>query len=126
MIKNKRILTEIVVRNLKKKRVGEPTMKRTENVVSARHEIRKQLKIENAVFWELNQEQDLLLNTHEQEDVLVVRPTGCGKSMMFFIPASLKMKMVCVVVLPIVELEHDLFRRCSQMVIQFISFGCRR
>lgn len=118
LIAKRIIATEMVFRNLKKQLVGERTMKRTENVVRPLHELRKLLKNENAVLWGKENEKALILTTHEQDDGLVVLSTGCGKSMMFLIPAFIK-KLVCTEMFLLVALVHELLRRCLQMGIQY-------
>lgn len=54
----------------------------------------------------------------KQDDLLVVLPTGAGKSALFFIPAMVEgdepLMLVSVVVVPLVSLTSDMMRRANQ------------
>jgi superfamily II DNA helicase RecQ len=49
--------------------------------------------------------------------VVVVMPTGSGKSMLFTVPAMVAPNGVTVVVVPILALQADIVKRCSQMAV---------
>lgn len=49
--------------------------------------------------------------------MLIVWPTGYGKSLLFLLPALLLESKVCVVIVPFKALSIDLLRRCANVGI---------
>lgn len=56
------------------------------------------------------------------EDLLVVLPTGGGKSLLFMLPAFMKPEKVCVVLVPLVSLQQDLIHRCAKKGVTAARF----
>ena len=54
-----------------------------------------------------------------KDDLLVVLPTGCGKSLLFQLPAMVERRKMTVVVLPLISLTKDMKRRCTQQGISW-------
>lgn len=53
-------------------------------------------------------------------EMVVVLPTGSGKSLLFQLSSLLPRSSVTVVALPLVALRHDLHRRCSTSGIPIV------
>jgi superfamily II DNA helicase RecQ len=52
-----------------------------------------------------------------ESHILVVMPTGGGKSMLFMLPASVDKAYTTVVVVPLLSLRQDLIQRCKRLNI---------
>ena len=57
-----------------------------------------------------------------ESDLLVVLPTGCGKSLLFMLPTLVEIGMMTVVVVPLVALTGDMKRRCDQAKIRWTEW----
>ena len=60
-----------------------------------------------------------------RKDAIIVLPTGGGKSLTFMLPAFIHVEKVVVVVVPLVALQKDLVRRCSEAGIQAALWNSR-
>jgi superfamily II DNA helicase RecQ len=58
-----------------------------------------------------------------QSRVVIVMPTGGGKSLLYMLPASCSMHSMTVVVVPLVSLLSDLIRRCRQARLRVAQWG---
>jgi superfamily II DNA helicase RecQ len=67
----------------------------------------------DASFKSLEQAHAVASIVSREVDLLVVRPTGGGKSLLFMLPAFVEEAMITVVVLPLVSLTKDMQRRCT-------------
>jgi hypothetical protein len=54
-----------------------------------------------------------------KDDLLVVLPTGCGKSLLFQLPAFVEQRKMTVVVLPLISLTKDMMQRCTAQGISW-------
>jgi superfamily II DNA helicase RecQ len=57
-----------------------------------------------------------------ESDLLVVLPTGCGKSLLFMLPTLVETGMTTVVIVPLVALTGDMKRRCNQAKIKWTEW----
>jgi superfamily II DNA helicase RecQ len=64
------------------------------------------------------QEQALVLIMTWTEQVVVVLPTGAGKSLLFMLPCSLPGAGITILVVPLVSLRSDLLRRLTELRIE--------
>lgn len=76
----------------------------------------------NACFSSSQQKAAVLHALQPGHDLLVVLPTGGGKSMLFMLPAFMKPDKICVVVVPLVSLQQDLIHRCAAKGITAARF----
>ncbi|HXP49831.1 MAG TPA: DEAD/DEAH box helicase, partial [Bacteroidia bacterium] len=58
--------------------------------------------------------------------IIVVMPTGGGKSLMFMLPASVKDAGTTVVVTPLIALKQDMQKRCRELGLDCIVWGTER
>ena len=58
--------------------------------------------------------------------IIVVMPTGGGKSLMFMLPASVKEAGTTVVITPLIALKQDMQRRCRELGIECQSWSARK
>ncbi|KAI8930521.1 hypothetical protein NX059_012133 [Plenodomus lindquistii] len=61
-----------------------------------------------------------------QSHVVVVMPTGAGKSMLFMLPAWAEQGGTTVVVVPLIALRGDMMRRCRKLGISCAEWDSRR
>jgi superfamily II DNA helicase RecQ len=61
-----------------------------------------------------------------QSPVLAIMGTGCGKSMLFMLPAAYTHRGCTVVVIPLVALQGDLQKRCSKAMISSVIWDSRK
>jgi superfamily II DNA helicase RecQ len=54
------------------------------------------------------------------EQVVIILPTGAGKSLCFMLPCTLPHAGVTILIVPLVSLRRDLLRRCREMGIQHL------
>jgi superfamily II DNA helicase RecQ len=57
-----------------------------------------------------------------ESDLLVVLPTGCGKSLLFMLPTLVETGMTTVVIFPLVALSSDMKRRCGEAKIKWTEW----
>jgi len=74
--------------------------------------LRKFYDDEQATFKSPEQAQALQLIMEGTKDVLVILPTGGGKSLMFFLPTIMERDMTTVVIVPLIAVMQDLRNRC--------------
>jgi superfamily II DNA helicase RecQ len=58
--------------------------------------------------------------------IILVMPTGGGKSLMFMLPASVKDAGTTVVVTPLIALKQDMQKRCRELGLECIVWGSGR
>lgn len=58
-----------------------------------------------------------------REAVIVVCPTGGGKSMLFMLPSLLPGAHTTIIILPLVSLRGDMIRRLSEQSIRFLQWS---
>ena len=58
--------------------------------------------------------------------VVAVMPTGCGKSILFMLPAWVEPGGTTIVVVPLIALRADMHRRCTQLGISCVEWESRR
>ena len=63
---------------------------------------------------------------NRQSRVVVVMPTGGGKSLLYMLPASCSIDSLTVVVVPLVSLLADQVRRCKQAGLRVAQWGQSR
>lgn len=76
--------------------------------------LRRFYQDQTAMFKSIHQARALELILKRDQDLLVVLPTGGGKSLLFMLPAFIETKLMTVVVVPLVALTEDLLNRCVQ------------
>jgi superfamily II DNA helicase RecQ len=74
---------------------------------------------EAAQFTCIEQARAMVKVLARKEHLLVVLPTGCGKSLLFQLPAFAERGMMTVVILPLVSLTKDMKKRCSESGINW-------
>ncbi|KAL4777905.1 P-loop containing nucleoside triphosphate hydrolase protein [Aspergillus varians] len=57
--------------------------------------------------------------------ILIVMPTGSGKSMLFMLPAFIATRGYTIIVVPLLALRSDLQQQCQQLGIQCMSWESR-
>ena len=106
--------------------IDKPRLKRIRQDISSTRplamtgEIRKLMKQvfgENAMFRSPEQAEALIAVVRKEGPLVVVLPTGGGKSLLFMLPSLLSQAHITVVVIPFVALQHDLVQRCQQQDI---------
>ncbi|KAI9803332.1 MAG: hypothetical protein M1826_004969 [Phylliscum demangeonii] len=68
-------------------------------------------------------EQALLAMARGVAELVVVLPTGGGKSLLFLLPCLLPGAHVTVVILPLVALRQDLMRRCEEVGVGHVVWS---
>lgn len=63
---------------------------------------------------------------HSKSPIIMVMPTGGGKSMLFMLPAYIKPSRTTVVVIPLIALRQDFQQRCQQLNISYTVWERRR
>jgi superfamily II DNA helicase RecQ len=58
--------------------------------------------------------------------IIVVMPTGGGKSLMFMLPASVKDAGTTVVVTPLIALKQNMLKRCWELGLEYIEWDSGR
>lgn len=81
------------------------------------------LQSPNANFRSQQQKEAVLHALQPGNDVLVVQPTGSGKSLLFMLPAFMKPEKISFVVVPLVSLQQDLIHRCAAKGITAVRFA---
>lgn len=61
-----------------------------------------------------------------ESQLLVVMPTGAGKSLLFMLPAFCAGDGVTVVVVPLIALRQDMVRRCQSLGISYLEWRPNR
>lgn len=56
------------------------------------------------------------------EQVVVILPTGAGKSLLFMLPCTLRDAGITILVVPLVALRGDLLRRLRELEIDYIEW----
>jgi replicative superfamily II helicase len=73
----------------------------------------------DAQFTCIEQAHAMVKVLERKDDLLVVLPTGCGKSLLFQLPAFIEQRKMTVVVLPLISLTKDMKRRCTEKGISW-------
>lgn len=81
------------------------------------------LQCPDAQFTSPQQKSAILHALQPGPDLLVVMPTGGGKSLLFMLPAFMKPDKVSIVVVPLVSLQQDLIQRCAAKGITAARFS---
>jgi superfamily II DNA helicase RecQ len=68
----------------------------------------RQLFGENMTFRSPEQAEALIAVVRKEGPIVVVLPTGGGKSLLFMLPSLLLLAHITIVVTPFVALQHDL------------------
>ena len=84
--------------------------------------LRKLYADPNAQWKTAAQQQAVQAVTSYKEEVVIVLPTGLGKSVLFMLPGVLENAGTTVLVLPLVALRIDLVRRCRELNLEFIEW----
>lgn len=66
-----------------------------------------------ATFRSSQQRQAVVHTLKNNTDLIVVLPTGHGKSMTYLVPALMNLKKKILVNAPLIALQHDIVRRCT-------------
>lgn len=69
------------------------------------------------------QSQALQLMSSGRHDVLIVQPTGGGKSLLYLLLGTLERDRSTVVVLPFISLIQDITRRCEEQNVEVTVWG---
>jgi superfamily II DNA helicase RecQ len=77
----------------------------------------RQLFGENMTFRSPEQAEALIAVVRKEGPIVVVLPTGGGKSLLFMLPSLLLLAHITIVVTPFVALQHDLVQRCQHQGI---------
>src|SRR5437764_936096 len=72
------------------------------------------------------QEEAIKAITAGKSPIVVVMPTGAGKSMLFMLPAWVEQGGTTVVVVPLIALRGDMMRRCKELGISCAEWEGRR
>lgn len=56
------------------------------------------------------------------EQVVVILPTGAGKSLLFMLPCTLPDAGVTILIVPLVSLHRDILRRIKEMSIEHLEW----
>ena len=102
--------------------VTSSSSRRTWNGTQIQQAMQRLFRDTNAWPRSEQQWQALLAMGRGDAQVVVVLPTGGGKSLLFLIPSFLPGSGVTVVVLPLVALRQDLVRRCQEFHISFTDW----
>jgi replicative superfamily II helicase len=73
----------------------------------------------DAEFTCIEQAHAMVKVLERKDDLLVVLPTGCGKSLLFQLPAMVERRKMTVVVLPLISLTKDMMQRCTAQGISW-------
>ena len=97
----------------------------TSTAAAASLSLQKFLQSPEAQFKSSEQKSAVLhaLQQQPRKDLLVVMPTGSGKSLLFMLPAFMNPDKVSVVVVPLVSLQHDIIHRCARKGITAARFS---
>lgn len=87
--------------------------------------LRRIIGDEQCSFRSVEQERSILKMCNSRTDGIIILPTGAGKSMMFMVPALVRPAEMCVVVVPLVALQHDIVKRCENVGIQAVLWEHR-
>lgn len=77
--------------------------------------LRKFLKDDHARFKSEHQAKSVQLTLKREHDLLVILPTGGGKSLVFQLPVFMERKMVTVVIIPFVALLEEMKEKCEKL-----------
>ncbi|CDF39181.1 ATP-dependent DNA helicase RecQ putative [Chondrus crispus] len=88
-------------------------------------QMRNFLDKQDAEFKSKMQEHAVKHCMKSRKDAIIVLPTGGGKSLTFMLPAFTHVEKVVVVVVPLVALQKDLVRRCSDVGIHAALWNSR-
>ncbi|MEM1282557.1 MAG: helicase-related protein [Chlamydiota bacterium] len=80
---------------------------------------------EHCQFRSRLQEKSLLMVCSARDDGLFIFPTGSGKSMLFLVPSFIRRESISIVIVPLVALQTDLLRACSESNIQAVTWENR-
>jgi hypothetical protein len=79
----------------------------------------------HAVFRNEFQRDALRLLASNHPEILLVSPTGSGKTVLYVLPTLLPNAQVTIVISPLLALQQDLARRCMQWEVDFTVFTTR-
>jgi len=86
------------------------------------HELRR-LHSNSQMQWRCRgQERALSAIMLWQEQIVVILPTGSGKSVLFMLPCTLPEAGVTILVVPLVALRGDLLRRVQELGIEYLEW----
>jgi hypothetical protein len=85
--------------------------------------VQKALGTENVTYQSLEQERALHAVINNESPVIVVLPTGGGKSLTFMGPACLPQAGVTIVVAPFCALEDNMISRCEERGIECLKWA---
>ncbi|TMC15887.1 MAG: DEAD/DEAH box helicase, partial [Chloroflexi bacterium] len=99
-------------------------MKRTQFKVTMK-EVREQLKNlygANGTFKSKEQEAGMQAITNNASPLIIILPTGGGKSLLFMMPTKLKGARTTIVVIPFIALIDDMLKRCKNADISCVEW----
>lgn len=87
--------------------------------------LRSFLGSDQATFRSAEQEIAVVSAIKANEDMLVILPTGYGKSLLFMLPAFMFPDRIVIVIVPLIALQKDIIRRCSEKGVQAVLWSQR-
>lgn len=116
------------------KREGDPFERQSKRARIERYEQLRQMDAEAEMSWMMRQEvtfrsvQKDAFQAIQRGDgkIVVVMPTGAGKSMLFMLPAFVGVGGLTIVVVPLLALRIDLVTRCKKANIRVAEWDGRK